>query len=78
MKLYKITKNGQDIFNSLTKEEAVNKFFPAIEERSNGYIYDNEKEAIFNEVDGRVVATSGNESVTAGNDHFQITEDNEC
>jgi len=77
MKLYKITKNGQDIFNSLTKEEAVNKFFSAIEERSNGYIYDNENETIYNEVDGRVIAESGNESVTAGNDHFEITEENE-
>ena len=74
---YKITKNGRNIAQTLTKEQAIGKFFPTIADFSNGYVYDNEAETIFHEVDGRVVATKGDESVRAGDDYFEIEEDNE-
>lgn len=77
MKYYKITKNERVIKHSLRREEAERIFFPIIEDFSNGYIYDSENETIFNEVDKKIVATKGDESVRAGDDYFEILEEDE-
>ena len=55
MATFKITKNGKDLVNGLTKEEALNKLFVVVEDFSNGYIYDNEAETIYHEVDVCIV-----------------------
>lgn len=75
MKYFKITKNGKDLITSLTKEQALMKLFPAVEDFSNGYIFDNEANTIYNEVDGLVVASKGDESVRAGDNYFEIEEE---
>ena len=77
MKNFKITINGKDLVNYLSKEEALDKLFPIVEDYSNGYIYDNEAETIYHEVDGRVVAEKGDDYVCAGDDIFEIVEEEE-
>lgn len=75
MKNYRITKNGREIFSGLSHREAIEKLFVVVEDFSNGYIYDNEAETIYHEVDGRVVANKGDEYVHAGDDIFEIAEE---
>lgn len=75
MTYFKITKNGQELANTLTEKEAKEKFFCLVEDYSNGYIYDNEAETIYNEVDNRVVAEKGDDVVYAGDDTFRIEEE---
>jgi hypothetical protein len=75
MKTFKITKNGKDLKTGLTKDEAIDKLFPLVEDFSNGYIYDNEEETIHNEVDGIVIAKKGDECVEAGDNRFEIEEE---
>lgn len=75
MKTFKITKNGKDLVNGLSKNEALEKLFPTVEDFSNGYIYDNENETIYHEIDGKVVAEKGDESVRAGDNYFEIEEE---
>lgn len=77
MATYKITQNGKDLKKGLTKEEAFDKLFPLVEEFSNGYIYDNEAETIYNEADGRIVAKKGDDYVDAGDNRFEIEEETE-
>ena len=77
MNYFKITKNGKDLVTGLTKEQALEKLFPTVEDFSNGYIYDNEAETIYNEVDGNIVAEKGDEFVSAGDNYFEIVEENE-
>lgn len=77
MSYFKITKNGKELVAGLTKEEALNKLFPIVEDFSNGYIYDNEAETIYNEVNGQVCAKKGAEFVDAGDNRFEIEEENE-
>lgn len=77
MQNFKITKNGKDLVTYLSKEDAVKKFFPAIGDNSNGYIYDNDAETVFNEVDKMIVARVGDEHVVAGDDVFEIVEQEE-
>ena len=77
MQTFKITKNGKDLVNGLTKEQAIEKLFTTVEDFSNGYIYDNEAETIYHEVDGKVVAVKGEESVRAGDNYFEIEEEGE-
>lgn len=59
-----------------TKEQAIEKLFTTVEDFSNGYIYDNEAETIYHEVDGKVVAEKGDESVRAGDNYFEIESEN--
>ena len=47
MKTYKITKNGKDLVNGLTKEQAIEKLFTIVEDFSNVYIFDYEAETIY-------------------------------
>lgn len=75
METYKITKNGVDLVNGLTKEAALYKFLPVVEDHSNGYIYDNENKTIYNEVDKRIVASEGDEYVSAGDNYFEIEKE---
>lgn len=75
MATFKITKNGKALETGLSKEEALDIFFPIVEDFSNGYIYDNEEETIYNEVDNQVVAVAGDEFVRAGDDVFEIEEE---
>lgn len=75
MKFFNITMNNQIIASALTEKEANEKFFCLIEDYSNGYIYDNETETVFNEVDKRVVAEKGDVSVVVGDNKFEIVED---
>lgn len=77
MKTFKITKNGKDLVTGLTKEQAIEKLFPIVEDYSNGYIYNNDAETIYNEVDGKVYAVKGDEYVKAGDNVFEIEEDND-
>lgn len=77
MKTFKITKNGREIENGLTEKQASEKLFVIVEDYSNGYIYDNEAETIYHEVDGSVVANKGDLSVQAGDDYFEIEEETE-
>jgi|VirMetMinimDraft_7_1064189.scaffolds.fasta_scaffold132284_2 hypothetical protein len=77
MQTFKITKNGKDLVAGLTKEQAIEKLFTTVEDFSNGYIYDNEAETIYREVDGKVVAIKGDESVRAGDNYFEIEEEGE-
>ena len=72
MKIYKITKNGKDLKNSLTEDEANKLFFPLIEDFSNGYHYDNDNETIYHEVDRKIIAEKGDLIVNAGDDVFEI------
>lgn len=72
---YKITKNGKDLVTGLTKDQSIEKLFTTVEDFSNGYIYDNEAETIYHEVDGRLVAKKGDESVRAWNNYFEIEEE---
>lgn len=74
---YKITKNGKDLVTGLTKEQAVDQLFAVVEDHASGYIWDNEDGTIYHEVDGRIVARKGDESVRAGDNYFQIVEENE-
>jgi hypothetical protein len=71
---YSITKNGKNLATGLTKKQAIEKLFPIVEDFSNGYIYDEKAETIYHEVDGKIVAEKGDESVRAGDDLFEITE----
>jgi len=75
MKTFKITRNGKDLVNGLSKEQAIEKLFITVEDFSIGYIYDNEAATIYHEVDGRVVATKGDENVRAGDNYFEIEEE---
>lgn len=75
METYKITKNGKDLLTGLTKYQAIEKFLPTIEDFSNGYIYDNELETIYNEVDSKVIAEKGDESVRVGDNYFEIEKE---
>lgn len=77
MKNFKITKNGKDLVNGLTKKEALNKLFLIVEDHSNGYIYDNDAEIIYNEVSGQIYAEKGDEYVETGDNVFEIEEDND-
>ena len=77
MQTFKITKNGKDLVTGLTKEQAIEKLFTTVEDFSNGYIYDNEAETIYNEVDKRIVAKKGDDYVDAGDNRFEIEEDND-
>lgn len=77
METFKITKNGKDLVNGLSKKEALDKLFIVVEDYSSGYIYDNEAETIYHEVDGRVVAKKGDDYVYAGDNIFEIEEENE-
>lgn len=77
MNYFKITKNGKDLVAGLTKDEAIEKLLPTVEDFSNGYIYDNEAETIYNEVDKRIVAKKGDDYVDAGDNRFEIEEDND-
>lgn len=70
--IFAILKNGKTIFEGMTKEQALDKFFPTIEDRSTGYIFDNEANTIYSEVDGKVVAKHGDTYVDAGDDVFEI------
>ena len=76
-KLFNITMNGKIIASGLTEKDANEKFFCLIEDYSNGYIYDNENETVFNEVDKRVVAEKGDDCVCAGDNIFEIVEEDE-
>lgn len=75
MKTFKITKNGKDLVTGLTKKQSLEKLFTTVEDFSNGYIYDNESETIYHEVDGRLVAKKGDENVRAGDNYFEIEEE---
>jgi hypothetical protein len=77
MSTFKITKNKKDLINGLSKQESLDKLFPTVEDFSNGYIYDNESETIYHEVDNRIVAVKGDESVRAGDDYFEIEAEND-
>jgi len=77
MKYFKITKNGKDLVTGLTNDQAKEKLFPTVEDFSNGYIYDNETETIYNEVDKRIIAEKGDTFVSAGDNYFEIVEENE-
>jgi hypothetical protein len=77
MENYRITKNGKVLVSGLTKTQAIEKLFPTVENFSNGYIYDNEANTIYHEVDGKVIAKIGDESVRAGDNYFEIEEDND-
>ena len=77
MKYFKITKNGKDLVTGLTNDQAKEKLFPTVEDFSNGYIYDNETETIYNEVDKRIKAEKGDTFVSAGDNYFEIVEENE-
>jgi len=75
MRTFKITRNGKELVTGLTKGEAIRKLFTTVENFSIGYIYDNENETIYHEIDGRIVATKGDEIVRAGDNLFQIEEE---
>jgi len=77
MKFYQITRNGKVIKSALTESE-VKRVFPAlIEDYSEGYIYDDETKEVFNEVAKFVVASEGDLSAVAGDDVYEVIEDNE-
>jgi hypothetical protein len=75
MRTYKITKNSKDLKTGLTIEEATNKLFPIVEDFSNGYIYDNDNETIYHEVDHKTIAEKGDMIVVAGDNVFEIVEE---
>lgn len=75
MKYFNITKNGQIIASTLTEKEANEKFLCLIEDYSDGYIYDNETETVFNEIDKRVVVEKGDTSAIVGDNKFEIEEE---
>lgn len=78
MEFFKITRNGVEIKNALTSEE-VSKIFPAIiEDYTDGYIYDDETGEVFNEVDkSLIVAKDGDKYAQAGDDYYEVIEDND-
>lgn len=75
MKTYSITKNEKAVKTGLSKEQADKLFFCVVEDQSNGYIYDNEAETIYNEVSGQVCAKKGDDCVDAGDYRFEIVEE---
>ncbi|MDV3537929.1 hypothetical protein CMU94_02180 [Elizabethkingia anophelis] len=77
MKTFKITQNGILVKSGLTEHEAIDNLFIVVEDYSNGYIYDNEDETIYNEVDGSIIANKGDMYVMAGDDFFEIKEEEE-
>lgn len=79
---YKITKNGQDKANSLTKDEAISKLALLADEaamESNFYQSgDPAKEGkIIIRNNERVIFTEGEENAKIGDNYFQIKEENE-
>jgi len=75
MKFYSITRNGTIIKSALTEDE-LKMFFPAlIEEYSDGYIYDEETKQVYNEVAKFVVADEGDMSAVAGDDLYEVIEE---
>lgn len=76
MSTFKITKNGVDLRTGLTENEALKSILVLTEDFSNGYIYDNESETIYHEVDHAVVAKYGDRVIDAGDDRFEIESEN--
>lgn len=76
--MYQILKNGRQVGErGLSKEEALKQLMFVVDDFSDGYIYDPDKEIIFNEVYGHPVGKLGDESIQAGDDYFEIVEDEE-
>lgn len=77
MEFFKITRNGIEIKNALTSEE-VSKIFPAIiEDYTDGYIYDDERGEVYNEVDNLIIARQGDNYAHAGDDCYEVIKDND-
>lgn len=76
MKFFKITRNGREIKNALTSEEVLNIFPAIIEDYTDGYIYDDERGEVFNEVDNLIIVRTGDNYAHAGDDCYEVIEDN--
>lgn len=77
-KFYKITKNGRELKNYLAKEEAIELLPILVDQFSSGYHYAPEENIIYNEVIGlsKSFGEKGDEIIVAGDDVFEITEEN--
>lgn len=77
MEFFKITRNGKSIKNALTSEEVSNIFPAIIEDYTDGYIYDDERGEVYNEVDNLIIARQGDNYAHAGDDFYEVIEDND-
>ena len=79
---YKVTKNGQDKANALSKDEAISKLALLADEAAMETNYyqsgdpATEGKIIIRD-NGRVIFTEGEESAKIGDNIFEIEEDNE-
>lgn len=75
---YTITKNGRQVGErGLSKKEALEQLMFVVSDFSSGYHYDSDAQNIYCEGDKHIAGKLGDENIQAGDDIFEIVEDEE-